>query len=340
MDAGADLFIQMMRSIVPGYSEVFFEKYREWYQKAGQDFFAEMSGKAWGETAEAVFKSWLKRVQELPLDSLFEMDSEMQNKTRQRINESANLYVKFGNTVLEATQAIFAGEDSNETLNEIYNNLTQHYLEFYQECVGKYLSIPQFGIQREAHHQIMAAIDSYHKFMVVFGDFLVVFSKPLRNAMKILPQAIRDKERTNEGFKSAKEVYNFAVNILDKSYDDWIKSPEGVQSVVKMVNSYLDYQRKLNRVKDNWFKSLSIPTKKEMADVYRGIYDLKKKTRKQDAIIREQNEIIKTLNEQVQKLEFAISGSVSKKKTSASISIPQKKKTRSSAGPRKKTKAS
>jgi hypothetical protein len=303
MDIGAELFLQMMKGIYPGYSEAFSEKYGEWFQKAGQNFFAEMSGKFSGENAEAFIKSWMERIQEGPAKSVFAMDSEIQSKIVQSILQNGNLYVKFMNTVLEASKAAWAGEGSDEKLNEIYNKVTQHYLEFYQENVGKYLASPQFGIPREAFQQINIAITAYHKFMSAAGEFLMKFSTPLKKSMDILQQAIKDRERTDEGFKSAKEVYNFAVKIFDKECDDWLKSPAGVQCVVNMVDKYLDYRKKLNPVKDIWFKSLSIPTKREMEDVYRGIYDLKKKTRKQDAMIREQNETIKSLTRKLQTIE-------------------------------------
>jgi len=258
----------------------------------------------------------------------------------QRIIENGNHYVKFMNTVFEATQATYTGEGSDENLNEIHAHMSDHLLELYQECVGKYLTAPQFGIPREALQQINIAISAYHKFMGAVGDFLIMFSTPFKKSMDILQQAIKDRERTDESFQTAKEVYHFAVKIFDKEYDDWLKSPAGVQSVVNMVDNYLEYRKKLNPVKDIWLKSLSIPTQREMEDVYRGIYDLKKKTRKQDAMIREQNDIIKTLNQKIQQFEIAISDSSHKIKASASISAPQKKKTKSSAGAKKKAKVS
>jgi len=250
MDIGADLFLQMIKGIYPGDLDESTEKYREWFHKG-----------------------------------VFAMDSEIQSKMMQRIIENGNLYLKFLNTVLEATQATYAGEGSDENLNEIHAHMSDHLLELYQECVGKYLTAPQFGIPREALQQINSAISANHKFMGAVGDFLIMFSTPFKRSMDILQQAIKDRERAGEGFKSAKEVYNFAVKIFDKEYDDWLKSPAGVQ------------------VKDIWLKSLSIPTQREMEDVYRGIYDLKKKTRKQDAMIREQNDIIKALNRRLKTIE-------------------------------------
>ena len=318
MDIGADLLLQMIKAMYPGYSEPFSQKYEEWFQKAGQNLFSENSSKTMGDDAGAFFKSWLERIQEDFAKVEPPIDFEIQNDVLQRIIQNGNLYIKFMNTVLEATKSSFAKESSDETLTEIYNKLTQHYLAFYQESVGKYLGIPQFGIQREAYHQISAAIDSYHRFMAAVGDFLLKFSLPLKSSLDILQQAIKDKEKTDGGFKNAKEVYNFTVKILEKKYDEYLKSPQGVQSVVDVVEQYLEYKKKLNIVKDIWFRSLSIPTTREMEDVYKRIHDLKKKTRKQEVIIREQENMIKILNRKLQTIEKSLPETLFKKKKSAS----------------------
>ena len=92
----------------------------------------------------------------------------------QSVIENGNLYAKFMNTVFEATQATYAGEGSDENLNEIHAQyVLDHLLELYQECVGKYLTAPQFGIPREALQQMNIAITAYHKFMGAVGDFLI-----------------------------------------------------------------------------------------------------------------------------------------------------------------------
>jgi len=258
----------------------------------------------------------------------------------QRIIENGNLYVKFMNTVLEATQAAYTREGSGQNLNEIHAHLSDHLLELYQQSVGKYLTAPQFGIPREALQHINIAISAYHKFMGAVGDFLIMFSTPFKNSMDILQQAVKDRERTDEGFKNAKEVYNFAVKIFDKEYEDWLKSPAGVQSVANMVDTYLEYRKKLNPVRDIWLKSLSIPTKREMEDVYKGIYDLKKKTRKQDAMIREQNETIKSLTRKLQTIEASLSGALSMKNPSASSVAQRRAESKASTRAPRKAKSS
>ena len=115
----------------------------------------------------------------------------------QRIIENGNLYVKFMNTVLEATQAAYAGEGSDEKLKEIHENMSDHLLELYQESVGKYLGVRRkFGIPREALQQITIAISAYHRFIGAVGDFLIMFSTPFKKSMDILQQATKNRERT------------------------------------------------------------------------------------------------------------------------------------------------
>jgi class III poly(R)-hydroxyalkanoic acid synthase PhaE subunit len=340
VDIGAGLFFQMLKGLYPAYEEAGPEKYLEWFQKVGQNFFGDLSAEAKGKDAEAVFKSWMEGVQEALSKGTSGVDVETQNKILHSIIQNGHLYIEFMNTVSEAAKATYAGDATDEMLNEIYTKMTQRYLDLYQANIGKFVGIPQFGIQREAQHQIMAAIDSYHQFMGAVGDFLAKFSIPLKDAMDMLQQAIKNREGAANDFQSAKEIYDFAVNLLEKKYDEYIKSPEGVQNVVDVVEKYLDYKKKQSIAKDIWFRSLSIPTRKEMEDVYKGIYHLKKKARKQDALIREQNKMIKALKRKLQNVESALSEKKSSAKTNAKRRVKSKAAAKGSkkAKPSKKTK--
>ena len=236
----------------------------------------------------------------------------------QNTGENGKHYLDFLNTVFEATRAMFTNIDSDEELGQIYDNLSKRWLELFQESVGKYLAAPQFGIQRETLQQLNASIAAYHEFMGAGGDFLVMFGKPLKKSMEIIQKTLQDEERMNTDFNSAKDVYNFAVKILDKEYDNWLKSPEGVQSVAAMVEKYMEYKQRLNPVRDNLLRSIAVPTKAEMEDVYKGIYELRKKSRQQAAVIREQNESIKKLTAKIRKLEKSMAEVGPKKKKPAS----------------------
>jgi len=223
-----------------------------------------------------------------------------------KIFKTGELYTGFMSAVLEAARASGDKADSPDTLNEIYDQMTRRYLRFYEESVGKLLSVPQFGISREPLEQTMSAVDAWYRFMAAISDFTVKFNIPLKEAFEVITETLKEREGTDGGAKSAKEVYDFAVGILDEKYDRYIKSPQGVQLVVGVVEKYLDFKKKSDVVKDGWFKSLAIPTSGEMEDVYRGIYELRKKTRKQAAMIRDHEALINDLSRKVLALEAAL----------------------------------
>jgi hypothetical protein len=303
VDIGADLFLQMMKHIYPGFADAFSEKFGQWFQKTDQNWFAGWPGRQMGNDPGASFPSWMERIQESMAKGEPFFDVETQNNMMQSIIENGNLGVKLMSAVLEAAKATFEGQADDEALDEIYNNLTQQYLQYYQQSIGQYLHIPQFGLQRESLHQLMVTLDAYQIFMAVLGDFWAKFSLPLKSSLEVLQQTIKEKEGSEDGFKSAQEIYDFSVNILEKKYDAYLKSPKGVQNVVNVVEKYMDYKKESNKLKDMWFRALSIPTRREMEDIYKGIYDLKKRARKQDAIIRAQNDLIKALNRKLKKIE-------------------------------------
>ena len=183
------------------------------------------------------------------------------------------------------------------------------------------LKIPQLGIYRETLHQIMDAIDAHHQFATDTSDFIIKFSKPLKKSLKTLDQSLKSKHAEKNGFKSTKDIYDFISGVFDKECDDYLKSPEGVQDVANVIQSYVTYRERSDEAKDIWLKSLSIPTKKEMEDVYRSIYDLKKRVRNQDKQITEQQKLINSLSERIMSLEAGVDRNSIKKKTLATVKM-------------------
>ena len=74
------------------------------------------------------------------------------------------------------------------------------------------------------------------------------------------------------------------------------------------MEKYLDFKKKAHAVNDIFLRSLSIPTSGEMEDVYRGIYELKRKTRQQATVIARHETVIEALNQRIEALEASLSG--------------------------------
>ena len=226
------------------------------------------------------------------------METDIQTKILEQMLESGSSYAELMNAVFES------GKENHEAnWEEMVRQIADNYLQFYREFAGKYLKAPQLGIYRESLHQVLDAADAQHQLAIETGDFLVKFFKPLKKTLKTLDRKLKSKHASENSFESKEEIYNFISGLLEKEYDDYLKSPEGVQDVADVIQSYVAYREKSDDAKDILLKALSIPTSKEMEDIYKSTYDLKKRVRKQDKQIAEQNRLIDSLSAKIMSME-------------------------------------
>jgi hypothetical protein len=247
-------------------------------------------------------------------------DFEFFNQAMKKGMEVGRFYLDMMNTFSRSVNVAFDREPDREAQQEIQDEISQKSLKTYQEIIGKYLTMPQLGLGREALQKGMLSLDACNRLMISVGEFVIKFNIPFKEAMDALQRSMKEKK----DIKSPRDLYDILVPILDERYDDYLKSPEGVQDVMDVIEAYLDYEDKLNGVREEWFKSQSLPSKKDMDEVYRNIHHLKKRMRQQTAIIREQEKIIEGLNKRVRAVEK--SQSMPKKKRTTSVSgVAQKR---------------
>jgi hypothetical protein len=124
--------------------------------------------------------------------------------------------------------------------------------------------------------KVLAAIDAQNRLMVWIGEFLLKFSRPFVESMGTIRQTIEDKEAAGEELNSAQAIHDVAVGIFEKKYDAYLKSAEGTTDMARIVEQYMNYKEKMNAAADGWYRTVGIPTRNEMAGIFRSVYDLRK----------------------------------------------------------------
>ena len=207
------------------------------------------------------------------------MDKDHPEELMRRLFEGGSLYLQLMKTMVEATEKPLQGDAGRPEKDSIYEKLSEHYLELYQSVIGKYLKAPQFGIQNDMLQKILAAIDAQNRLTVWIGEFILKFNRPLLESMGKIRQTIEDKEAAGEELNSAQASYDVAAGILEKKYDAYLKSAEGTTDMARIVEQYMNYKEKMNAAADGWYRTVGIPTRNEMAGIFRSVYDLRKRYR-------------------------------------------------------------
>lgn len=207
------------------------------------------------------------------------MDKDHPEELMRRLFEGGSLYLQLMKTMMEAAGKPLQGDAGHPEKDPIYEKLSEHYLELYQSVIGKYLKAPQFGIQNEMLQKVLAAFDAQNRLAVWIGEFLLKFGKPFVESMETIRPTIKDKEAAGEELNSAQAIYDAAVGILEKKYDAYLKSAQGVADVARIVEQYLNYKEKTNAAADSWYRTVGIPARNEMDGIFRSVYDLRKRYR-------------------------------------------------------------
>jgi len=226
------------------------------------------------------------------------MDTDIQDKILEQMQRTGSLYFEWMQSVFESGK-----ENSEDNWEKMARQLSENVFGVFHEIAGKYLKAPPLGIYREVIQQLTETVDAQHQFTAQINDFFVKLSRPFGKSLKALDQVFKSKDASNPSFNTPQDIYELLSNYLEKEYDAYLKSPEGVQDVADLIHGYVAYREKVDGVKDGWLKSLSIPTTKEMGDVYKSIYELKKRVRMQDQRIAEQQLDMKRLSDRVKALE-------------------------------------
>jgi len=149
----------------------------------------------------------------------------------------------------------------------------------YEETMGKALLAPTIGYFREFQERINKAIYAYGRYThgkTAFMSFLQ--STGVIAAEKVFQRFIEFKPReiTPETYK---ELYKLWCNTNEEVYQEVSRSEEFVALARQMVEQGLLLRQELDEISDHVLKFTNFPSKKDMDEIYRAIYETKRDLR-------------------------------------------------------------
>lgn len=224
------------------------------------------------ETANAVFKGVgmmpdiLMKVAETTWDACFEM----QKKAIERAGT-------IGQRV-EAYQFESIDQDLFRALKDIYE---QELRRFYQA--------PQLGLTRFYQERINQFLDRMNLMNLVSLEFLSLLSLPFEQSFKVMQQRLDDLALEGKLPGETGEYYAMFIRILEGHFMTLLKSPDYTNTLKTLFDHLSEYIISRNEVMQDLLQSLPIPTYKEMDELYKELYLMKKRVRELEARL-EQNQ--------------------------------------------------
>jgi polyhydroxyalkanoate synthase subunit PhaE len=164
------------------------------------------------------------------------------------------------------------------------DNLAQDSLKawttLYEEEFQRYFNIPQLGLNRFYQERINQAIDKYNIFATSLSEFLQILQMPFEKTTQDMNEKIEELTKSGALPEDSREYYRMWVKTLEGHFMNLFHSSQYIEAMGNAMAAYDDYLGARNGIIQDMLQSFPIPTNREMNELYKEIYLLKKKVRK------------------------------------------------------------
>ncbi len=151
--------------------------------------------------------------------------------------------------------------------------------EVYQTEFKKFLEIPQVGLFRSYQERINQTMDRYYLFQTASAEFMHLLSLPVEKSFRALQEELAEMAEAGTLPEDSKSYYQMWVKILEGHFMTLFKSPEYTNALGKTLDSLNAFLASKDQTMEDMLKQLPIPTQREMDDLYKENYLLKKRIR-------------------------------------------------------------
>ncbi len=190
--------------------------------------------------------------------------------------ESLENFTEFQSQVIKSLAKV--GEHTNAyNFDDLDHGAFESFRELYRSELQKYFYIPKIGLPREFHERLSLLFDKSNIFSSYLLELLYLFFLPFEKTNRAMQKKIKKQLEAGEVAEDFKPMYSDWIKVLEGHFMELLKSTEYTEVLNNTITSLAAYKNVKNDVADVFFKEMGIPTGKEMDEVYKELYQLKKR---------------------------------------------------------------
>lgn len=166
------------------------------------------------------------------------------------------------------------------SFEHLEKNTFKAWAEIYESEFSQFFNIPQLGLTRLYQEKLNRAVDNGNRFQSAFAEFMHLFYLPMEKSFKVLQDELAKMAKDGNLADDYNSYYRLWIKILEGHYMNLFKSPEYSLALGETLATLEEFLKSRDAVIQDILKGLSIPTQKDMDDLYKEVYQLKRKIRK------------------------------------------------------------
>jgi class III poly(R)-hydroxyalkanoic acid synthase PhaE subunit len=157
--------------------------------------------------------------------------------------------------------------------------LTMEQDEFQAVPFSRLAEIPSVGVMREHQAKVLRAFDAFVDMRKVVLEFNKLTTDALNRSMESVIERLIEKGEKGETVQSVRELNRLWLDCADDVFTKMYASEEYLQVQHELSRAGMTYKIKQQDVVELVLKSLNLPTRGELDDAYKTIYELRREVK-------------------------------------------------------------
>jgi polyhydroxyalkanoate synthase subunit PhaE len=158
-------------------------------------------------------------------------------------------------------------------------DIFKEWTAFYEREIQPVLKMPQIGLTRFYQERANDAVDKFANYQAAIGEFLKLLNIPVEKSLHDMEENLAALTKEGKLPENFKDYYNMWIKSLEGHYMTLFKLPEYVACLGKTMNASQDYKVAREKVLIDLLQILPVPTNRDMNELYKEFYVLKKKVK-------------------------------------------------------------
>jgi hypothetical protein len=126
------------------------------------------------------------------------------------------------------------------------------------------------------------ATDQFNRMTTEVGAFMHLFALPIEKSLTVMQTQLSQMADEGKLPENPKDYYNMWIKILEGHYMTLFKSPDYVQALGKTIETLSEFMAVRQEVIEDLLQTVPVPTQREVDELYKEIYALKKRIAKME----------------------------------------------------------
>jgi class III poly(R)-hydroxyalkanoic acid synthase PhaE subunit len=165
------------------------------------------------------------------------------------------------------------------SFSDLDTEFLNRWTDIYKKEFRQFFNVPQLGLTKFYQEKINQTVDKYNLLQADLAEFLQLLSVPIEKSFRVMQEKLADLAQTGKLPEDFKPYYQMWIKIMEGHYMTLFQSSHYTNTMAKTLDAFNQFLSARNEVLEDVLKLLPVATYRDMDEINREIYQLKRRIR-------------------------------------------------------------